>query len=116
VVGLAHSLDMRVVAEGVDADAQAEVLRRIGCDELQGFSICESVRLEELLEMLEQGAFGRKTPLGVIALQSVPQSERAPRPGDPDARTEARSEGGEGKEERREGEEGKNDGGEEQGT
>jgi len=116
VVGLAHSLEMRVVAEGVDAEGQAEVLRRLGCDELQGFSICESVRLEELLEMLEQGAFGRKTPLGVIALQSVPPSELAPRPAGPDARAEARSEGGEGKEERREGEEGKNDGGEEQGT
>ena len=72
VVGLAHSLDMRVVAEGVDADAQAEVLRRIGCDELQGFSICESVRLEELFELLERDAFGKKTQLGVIALQSVP--------------------------------------------
>jgi hypothetical protein len=72
VVGLAHSLEMRVVAEGVDADGQAEVLRRIGCDELQGFSICESVRLEELFELLERDAFGKKTQLGVITLQSVP--------------------------------------------
>jgi len=72
VVGLAHSLDMRVVAEGVDAEAQAEVLRRIGCDELQGFSICESVRLEELVELLERDAFGQKTQLGAIALQPAP--------------------------------------------
>jgi EAL domain-containing protein (putative c-di-GMP-specific phosphodiesterase class I) len=78
VVGLAHSLEMRVVAEGVDAAGQAEVLRRIGCDELQGFSICESVRLEELVELLERDAFGKKTQLGVIPLQSVPPSDLAP--------------------------------------
>ena len=69
VIGLAHSLDMRVVAEGVDVEGQAEVLRRLGCDELQGFGICESVRLEELIDLLDRGAFGQKTRLGVIALQ-----------------------------------------------
>jgi diguanylate cyclase (GGDEF)-like protein/PAS domain S-box-containing protein len=84
VVGLAHSLDMRVVAEGVDAEAQAEVLRRIGCDELQGFSICESVRLEELVELLERDAFGQKTQLGVVALQpaSRPDPEDGERTGE----------------------------------
>jgi EAL domain-containing protein (putative c-di-GMP-specific phosphodiesterase class I) len=85
VVGLAHSLEMRVVAEGVDAAGQAEVLRRIGCDELQGFSICESVRLEELVELLERDAFGKKTQLGVIPLQSVPQNEPEPRDPSDDA-------------------------------
>jgi diguanylate cyclase (GGDEF)-like protein/PAS domain S-box-containing protein len=78
VIVLAHSLEMRVVAEGVDAEGQAEVLRRLGCDELQGFSICESIRLEELLELLDRDAFGKKTQLGVIALRSVPASEAAP--------------------------------------
>jgi predicted signal transduction protein with EAL and GGDEF domain len=73
VVGLAHSLEMRVVAEGVDADGQADVLRRLGCDELQGFGICESVRLAELIERIERGAFGGKAKLGVIPLRSVPK-------------------------------------------
>jgi diguanylate cyclase (GGDEF)-like protein len=71
VVGLAHSLDMRVVAEGVDGEGQAEVLRRLGCDELQGFGICESVRLPELIERIERGAFGGNAKLGVIPLRSV---------------------------------------------
>jgi EAL domain-containing protein (putative c-di-GMP-specific phosphodiesterase class I) len=75
VVGLAHSLEMRVVAEGVDAEGQAELLRRIGCDELQGFGICESVSHDELLELLDRDAFGKKTQLGVIALTSVPAGE-----------------------------------------
>jgi diguanylate cyclase (GGDEF)-like protein/PAS domain S-box-containing protein len=68
VVGLAHSLDMHVVAEGVDSEAQAQVLRRLGCDELQGFWIRESVTLEELEELLASGALVRKTKLGVIPL------------------------------------------------
>lgn len=37
IVGLAHSLDLSVVAEGVETAEHAEVLRRIGCDVLQGF-------------------------------------------------------------------------------
>jgi EAL domain-containing protein (putative c-di-GMP-specific phosphodiesterase class I) len=75
VIALAHSLEMRVVAEGVDVDGQAEVLKRLGCDELQGFGICESVKLDELLELLDRGAFGQKTRIGAIALQHAPRSE-----------------------------------------
>ena len=37
IVQLAHSLDMRVVAEGVETEAQRDHLVAIGCDELQGF-------------------------------------------------------------------------------
>jgi diguanylate cyclase len=37
IISLAHALELHVVAEGVDADAQAAALRRMGCDQLQGF-------------------------------------------------------------------------------
>ena len=37
IVSLAHSLGMRVNAEGVETESQRESLRRLGCDELQGF-------------------------------------------------------------------------------
>ncbi len=36
-VSLAHSLGLRVVAEGVDADSQVALLRDLRCDEVQGF-------------------------------------------------------------------------------
>ncbi len=36
VVAMGHSLDMRVVAEGVETEAQAAFLRDLGCDEMQG--------------------------------------------------------------------------------
>jgi EAL domain-containing protein (putative c-di-GMP-specific phosphodiesterase class I) len=37
IVQLAHSLDMRVVAEGVETEVQRDHLVAMGCDELQGF-------------------------------------------------------------------------------
>ncbi|WP_322010775.1 EAL domain-containing protein [Paraburkholderia sp. J12] len=37
IVDLGHELGLRVVAEGVEREREADALRRIGCDELQGF-------------------------------------------------------------------------------
>jgi diguanylate cyclase (GGDEF)-like protein/PAS domain S-box-containing protein len=37
IVSLAHSLEMRVVAEGVERIEQVEILRELGCDVIQGF-------------------------------------------------------------------------------
>jgi diguanylate cyclase (GGDEF)-like protein len=37
VVNLAHGLNMRAVAEGVETSIQRDILRRLGCDEVQGF-------------------------------------------------------------------------------
>jgi diguanylate cyclase len=37
IVRMAHDLDMRVVAEGVETEAQRDCLVKMGCDELQGF-------------------------------------------------------------------------------
>lgn len=37
IVGLAHSLDLEVVAEGVEKREQLEFLRALGCEEIQGY-------------------------------------------------------------------------------
>ena len=37
VVGLAHALGLRVVAEGVETERQRDILLAMDCDELQGF-------------------------------------------------------------------------------
>jgi diguanylate cyclase (GGDEF)-like protein/PAS domain S-box-containing protein len=45
---LAHALDMRVIAEGVENDAQLELLQVSGVDEIQGFKIARPQRVEDL--------------------------------------------------------------------
>jgi EAL domain-containing protein (putative c-di-GMP-specific phosphodiesterase class I) len=37
IVSMAQVLGLSVIAEGVETEEQAELLREIGCDELQGF-------------------------------------------------------------------------------
>jgi len=37
IVDLAHTLGLRVVGEGVETTAQLDLLRSLGCDEIQGF-------------------------------------------------------------------------------
>jgi EAL domain-containing protein (putative c-di-GMP-specific phosphodiesterase class I) len=39
IITMAHALGMKVVAEGVERPEQVEVLRRLRCDELQGYYI-----------------------------------------------------------------------------
>jgi len=52
VITMAHALGMRVVAEGVESQAQANVLRDLGCDELQGFHVSSPLRPPEMTALL----------------------------------------------------------------
>jgi EAL domain-containing protein (putative c-di-GMP-specific phosphodiesterase class I) len=58
VVALAHTLQMSVVAEGVETPAQLHYLRRIGCDLVQGHLFSRAVPAEEVLPLL-RSAEGR---------------------------------------------------------
>jgi len=56
VIALGHSLDLEVVAEGVETEAQLEVLRSHRCDEFQGHLISVPVpaqKFEELMRTLQ---------------------------------------------------------------
>jgi EAL domain-containing protein (putative c-di-GMP-specific phosphodiesterase class I) len=52
VVQLAHTLDLRAVAEGVETDEQLELLRRLGCDEAQGYLFSKPVPAEDMAAFL----------------------------------------------------------------
>ncbi|MBK8017374.1 MAG: EAL domain-containing protein [Betaproteobacteria bacterium] len=46
--GMAHSLNLRVTAEGVENLAQPSTLKRLGCDEYQGFLFSKPVPADEI--------------------------------------------------------------------
>jgi diguanylate cyclase (GGDEF)-like protein/PAS domain S-box-containing protein len=52
VINVAHTLGARVVAEGVDALEQADVLQAQGCDEFQGFLFSGAVPPEDFVRFL----------------------------------------------------------------
>jgi diguanylate cyclase (GGDEF)-like protein len=57
VIAMAHSLQMNVIAEGVEHQAQFELLRDEGCDEYQGFLCRPPLPEEELLRFLRTEDF-----------------------------------------------------------
>lgn len=60
LISLAHQLDLRVVADGVETEAHYWFLRRNFCDEVQGALFGASFSAQELLALLQRTA-GRLT-------------------------------------------------------
>jgi diguanylate cyclase (GGDEF)-like protein len=52
VIHLAHSLDLTVVAEGVEDQATWDVLRQLGCDDVQGYFLCRPLPSDDLTAWL----------------------------------------------------------------
>ncbi len=52
-VAIGHQLQMQVVAEGVETEAQSRLLGEIGCDALQGFLIGYPMRAQAVAEWLK---------------------------------------------------------------
>jgi diguanylate cyclase (GGDEF)-like protein len=54
IIGLAHSLKLKVIAEGVETRDQLDFLETHGCDEMQGFLFSRAVPAEECARMLRE--------------------------------------------------------------
>jgi EAL domain-containing protein (putative c-di-GMP-specific phosphodiesterase class I) len=48
VISLGHALKLKVVAEGVDSEEQASMLRLLRCDEMQGYLFSKPLPAEEV--------------------------------------------------------------------
>ncbi len=56
IISLAHSLRLVVVAEGVETQEQAKMLRLLRCDQMQGYLFSRPVPKQELAQLLRQHA------------------------------------------------------------
>src|SRR5205085_10829451 len=52
IISLAHSLRLTVVAEGVETEDQAKILRLLKCDEMQGYLFSKPLPMAELVALL----------------------------------------------------------------
>ncbi len=58
IINMAHSLGLKVVAEGVESDRQLELLRQKRCDYVQGHLFGDPMTADQLLETMMEQADG----------------------------------------------------------
>lgn len=54
IISLAHNLRLRVIAEGVESEAQLVYLQKHGCDEMQGYYFSRPLPAEEFAKLLSE--------------------------------------------------------------
>lgn len=54
IVALAHGLNMRVIAEGVETNEQLQLLRMMNCDEIQGYHFAKPMPASSVFEFIQK--------------------------------------------------------------
>ncbi len=54
IIGLAHSLRIKVIAEGVETEEQCAILARQGCDQYQGYYFSKPLPVSEIVTKLQR--------------------------------------------------------------
>jgi diguanylate cyclase (GGDEF)-like protein len=62
IITMAHSLGLKVVAEGVESDAELDFLVAHDCDVVQGDLFCRPVGPQELTALMRRGHLSRQPP------------------------------------------------------
>ncbi|MDX1453114.1 MAG: EAL domain-containing protein [Oleiphilaceae bacterium] len=55
IVSLGHDLGLKVLAEGIETEEQLALLRRLGCDEFQGYLGSPPVKADDFAALIEAG-------------------------------------------------------------
>jgi EAL domain-containing protein (putative c-di-GMP-specific phosphodiesterase class I) len=67
IIAMAHSLQLEVVAEGVETKEQFDFLRSLRCDQIQGYYFSKPIPANEIVKLLYQTMTreaGMATPAG----------------------------------------------------
>ena len=60
IIALGHQLNMKIIAEGLETEAQARFLRDISCDELQGYLFSKPMSAHQATKYLIQNTNGTR--------------------------------------------------------
>jgi len=71
IISLAHSLSLKTIAEGVETEAQASLLARHGCDEIQGYMIGRPLQLSDFITFV--GSYGDRRANRASLIREVQQ-------------------------------------------
>jgi EAL domain-containing protein (putative c-di-GMP-specific phosphodiesterase class I) len=66
IITMAHSLRFKVVAEGVETQAQQAFLKARGCDELQGFLLARPDSCDALIRITRKSDANSDTPTEIL--------------------------------------------------
>jgi diguanylate cyclase len=75
IIGIAHTLHLRVVTEGVETQAQFELLHDHGCDFIQGYLLSPAVPVSDIIGVMQ--GIDRHNPLRSLATAGA-QKARSP--------------------------------------
>ncbi len=66
IISMAHGLGLKVIAEGVETEAQCEIMRTSVCDEIQGYFFSRPISTQAIEELFAEG---RQLPPHLLRLQ-----------------------------------------------
>jgi len=71
IVSLAHSLHLKVIAEGVETDDQLAFLRDLGCDQYQGFLRSKPVTADAFARLIREVPAPEREELPGVSLNDT---------------------------------------------
>ena len=77
VIGLAHSLSIPVIAEGVETQAQLDALRAEGCDKVQGYLMGRPQRIEKWSDLLNTPKYPKSLSAACAQIAGAAMGKRA---------------------------------------
>lgn len=67
IIGMGHGLKLKVIAEGVETQAQADFLKLRGCDEVQGYFYGRPMEDSDFASLMVKAAYPNKQPCKAMA-------------------------------------------------